>query len=149
MGVAVTFNYAKWVARYPEFASVSEPTAQAYFDEATIYLRNDGSGPTSSPTVQLTLLNMLTAHIAARYAVIDGKSASDLVGRISNATEGSVSVQADMDAVPGTAAWYMQTKYGADFWNATAAYRTFRYRLARGWWWGAGRAPWVVTMRTP
>lgn len=149
MGVVVTFDYPKWVVRYPEFASVQEPLAQAYFAEATIYLRNDGSGPTNSPTVQLSLLNMLTAHITALYAIVDGKAASDLVGRISNATEGSVSVQADMEAMPGTAAWFLQTKYGASFWQATAAYRTFRYRLARGWWWGAGRAPWVVTTRTP
>ncbi|MQI67086.1 DUF4054 domain-containing protein, partial [Escherichia coli] len=24
-------------------------------------------------------------------------------------------------------AWYMQTKYGADYWNATAPFRTFQY----------------------
>lgn len=131
MGVIATFSYAVWVARYPEFSEVSEPTAQAYWDEATIYHRNDGVGPgPSTATIQRTLLNMLTAHIAARYSKPDGnaQAASGIVGRISNASEGSVSVQSEYaTATPGTMAWFLQTKYGADYWQATRPYRTMRY----------------------
>ena len=36
MGAIAVFNYATWIARYPEFApAVSAPTAAAYFTEAT------------------------------------------------------------------------------------------------------------------
>jgi hypothetical protein len=128
MGVTVSFDYQKWIARYPEFCSIQEPTAQAYFDEATLYLRNDGTGPVSDETQQLVLLNMLTAHIAKLNATINGQAPSGLVGRISSASEGSVSVGIDAGSLPGSAAWYAQTRYGFAFWQATRAYRTAHYR---------------------
>lgn len=129
MGAVVTFSYPAWVARYPEFAQVTEPTAEQYFAEATVYHANDGSGPVTDAIVQSVLLNMMTAHIAARYAIINGETPSRLVGRISNATEGSVSVAVEGFAgVPGSQQWLMQSKYGADYWAATAPYRTMHYR---------------------
>jgi hypothetical protein len=68
MSAIVQFNYARWIARYPEFSQVQQPTAQEYFGEATLYLRNDGTGPVRDAETQLRLLNMLTAHIAALIA---------------------------------------------------------------------------------
>lgn len=130
MGVVVTFDYAGWVARYPEFAAVTQPLAQSYFDEATIYQANDGSGPVKTAAIQSTLLNMLTAHIAALYAAA-APGVSPLVGRISSATEGSVSVNVEMETTINSA-WFMQTKYGASYWQATAGYRTMRYRVGCG-----------------
>lgn len=125
----VTFDYAKWVLRYPEFQGVTEPMAQAYFDEATIYHRNDGNGPVTDDAQQLLLLNMVTAHIAQRYAIIAGIAPSPLVGRISNASEGSVSVAVEgFTGVPGTQQWWFQSKYGADYWYATAPFRGLQYR---------------------
>lgn len=130
MGVIVTFDYAAWSARFPELASsVAEPQAQGYFDEATLYQANDGSGPVCNAVQQSALLNLLTAHIAKLYATLNGVPASGLVGRISDATEGSVSVSADMGAEAGAfQAWLQQTAYGASWWNATRQFRTFRYR---------------------
>ena len=58
---------------------------------------------------------------------MNGEAASPLVGRINNATEGSVTVGTDMGQVPFTAAWFLQTKYGAAFWQATAPFRTMQY----------------------
>jgi len=131
MGVIVAFNYAGWIARYPEFAdSVDETTADLYFAEATIYHRNDGDGPVTDATAQLAYLNMMTAHIAARYAAQNGIPASPLVGRISNVSEGSVSVGTEgFTGIPGSQQWLVQTKYGADYWFATTPYRTMRYVL--------------------
>lgn len=129
----VVFDYTTWAARYPELASsVAAPLAQAYFDEATLYCSNGDDAlvpydPTSGVTVRAIYLNMLTAHIAALNAAIGGNASSPLVGRISSATEGSVSVSADMPSQPGSAAWYQQTKYGAAYWAASAPYRTMRY----------------------
>jgi hypothetical protein len=74
-----------------------------------------------------TLLNMLTAHLAKLFSVLPtGQPSSDAVGRISNAGEGSVSVSLDYNVVQA-ASWYITTKYGAAFWEATKAYRTARY----------------------
>lgn len=153
MGVIVSFNYNLWTTRYPEFAVagvngapfISPQLAQMYFDEATTYQANNGAGPIADAAVQLRLLNMLTAHIAA----LNMPGSSPLVGRIANASEGSVSVSTDNQYPPGTPQWYQQTKYGAAWWAATAQYRTMRYRpgpvmgvpanQGPGWWganWG-------------
>lgn len=123
---AVAFDYATWSARYPELsASVSEATAQTYFAEAGFYCDNSATSPVSDEAARLVLLNMVTAHIAALNAPIDGQASSPLVGRISQATEGSVTVQTDNQYPPGTVQWWQQTKYGAAFWAATAQYRQF------------------------
>lgn len=135
MGVSVTFDYASWSARYPEFSTTvtSAIQAQLYFDEATIWHANDGSGPVTDSTRQLALLNMLTAHVAQLAVGSSQQPASPLVGRVSSASEGSVSVQAeDADASsPGSQAWFKQTKYGNSYWSATAQYRQAQYRPGR------------------
>ena len=127
----VAFDYPGWSLRYPELAAyVSQPLAQAYFNEAGIYLNNTPASPVSDSTVgglRYMFLNMLTAHIAALNAPLGGQASSPLVGRISNATEGSVTVATENKYAEGTVQWYQQTKYGAAFWAATAAYRTALY----------------------
>jgi len=123
----VYFEYSIWQATYPEFnATLSAGEAQQYWNTATLYL---DSGPYSivrMPKKRAMLLGMLTAHLAKLFSVANGVASSDLVGRISSATKGSVSVSAEMPA-DVNAAWFQQTKYGAAFWAATAVYRTFRY----------------------
>lgn len=142
----VTFDYATWAARYPELqASVSAPLAQAYFNEATLYLDNTNFSIVCDGPRRAALLNMVTAHIAALNAPINGQASSPLVGRITNATEGSVSVATDYGQQSASAAFWVQTKYGAAFWQATAIYRTFRYIAApsyRGVGCGYGGNPW-------
>lgn len=133
---AVTFDYNAWVARYPEFAAVLQPMAQAYFDEAGLYCANSASNPAFADGVLPTLLNMLTAHIAWLNAPRDangnpsstGQPASPIVGRINSASEGSVSVQAELESSGSPSeAFFTQTKYGLAYWQATAGYRTMRY----------------------
>jgi len=126
-GQQVTFDYRLWLARYPEFIAVSELTADQFFAEATLFWRNDGTGPVTDDVIQLRLLNMLVAHLAALNArTLLG---SPIVGPITSATEGSVSVGGQALVAPGTAAWFVLTTYGAEFWAATAAFRTMRYRV--------------------
>lgn len=125
----VVFDYALWILRYPEFSEVSAELAQLYFDEATMFLRNDGSGPVTDAAIQLRLLNLMTAHIAALNSGANGQTPSPFVGQMTSASEGSVSVGANALAAPGTYAWWILTRYGAEFWAATAAYRTMHYRV--------------------
>ena len=128
MGVQVSFDYGLWIARYPEFANVDPLLIDQYFTEATMLHCNDGSGPVNNPTQQLLLLGMVTAHICALNAAMNGQPSSTLVGRISVASEGSVTVSADYTA-PASAQgqYFSQTKYGIAYWAASAPFRTMRY----------------------
>jgi hypothetical protein len=135
VGVIVAFNYAAWLALFPEFTSpggsipVTEPQATSYFGIATAIHRNDGGGPVNDAGIQTNLLNFLTAHVAALYATpANATSASTLVGRISQAAEGSVNVSVELPASMGaSSAFFTQTKYGLMYWAAAAPYRTARY----------------------
>ena len=80
------------------------------------------SSPVRNLVNRLVLLNMLVAHIAK----LNGPNNGGLVGRISNASEGSVSVAVDFNS-PDTAAWLNQTQYGAQFYASTASLRTMHY----------------------
>lgn len=125
---AVTFNPALWKQRYPEFVGVPDELAQLYFDEATLYCANK-LNPVKLVATLTTLLNQLTAHIAALNSptTASGASPGTPPGRLSNVTEGSVSASFQNDYPPGTPQWYQQTKYGAAYWAATLPYRLFRY----------------------
>ena len=127
MGAQATFSFSTFALRYPEFTSINPSVLQLYWDEATLYLRNDGSGPVQDPTRQAMLLGMATAHIAKLNAYMHDEEPSPLVGRIASAGEGSVNVSVENSYPPGSAQWWQQTKYGAAFWAATAPYRGFRY----------------------
>jgi hypothetical protein len=134
----VTFSYADWSALYPALAAlVSSTTAQLYFNQATLYLNNTPCSPVCDLVARESLLNMLTAHIA-QLAQRD----ASVVGRISNASEGSVSTAFDMGAQPNTAAWYNQTSYGAAYYAAVRPYfQGGRYNPGPQPYLGTG--PWV------
>ena len=134
-GQPIVFNYQGWVAAFPQFSAVSEPLAQTYFDMATLYFRN--CGWQASLKQAPTLLNLLTTHIAWLYAPRDdngnpastGTFAPPIVGRISSASQGSVSMQTDFDSTKGSprAQWYNSTPWGSAYFAATAQFRTARY----------------------
>lgn len=123
---AVVFNSAAFKARYPEFAAVSDALLSACFDEAGLYLSNTDNSPVQNLTRRGMLLNMLTAHIATLGGALSADGLPKPVGRVSSASEGSVSASLEYN-VPGSAAWFSQTAYGAAFWQATTSIRGFRY----------------------
>jgi hypothetical protein len=123
----VVFDPAVFVLRYPEFSTVNTQLLGLYFGDAGMYLDNSNSG-IPQLDVRASLLYMLTAHITALNAGVNGEAASPLVGKITQATEGSVSVTSEYATnMPSSMAWFTQTRYGAAFWQASARYRTFRY----------------------
>lgn len=123
----VVFDIAAFRERYPEFDTVSDSLLNAYFVEATVYLDNTDCSVVTDPAIRAVYLNMLVAHLAALNSGVNGQAPSGLVGRVASASEGSVSVS--LGDVPSSSAswWYLQTPYGAAYWQATAAYRTVRY----------------------
>lgn len=141
----VVFDYVYFQKNFPDLARwVSPEQAQSYFNLASLYLDNTDNGvPGYIPgyghvgcravgnqvrdiATRQNLMGILMAHIATLLAPIGGEASSGLVGRISSATEGSVSVSVSLPEIAG-AEWFSQTKWGLLFWQATAAYRTARY----------------------
>lgn len=141
----VTFVYADFITQYPQFAGLTAPQLTGYFDQATILCGNNirnpaigGMGPTWGAKTLTTLLYLLTAHIAWLLSSKDangnpsstGTGGAALVGRIDQATEGSVSVHATMgDDAAGSPSqpWYMQTQWGSTYWAMTAGMHTGQY----------------------
>lgn len=107
--------------------SVAAVQANGYFAEAQVLHANDGCGPVDDPTIQAALLNMVVAHIAARYATVNGHAPTNLVGRVDSAGIGPVNASVEGFGVTGTEAWWLTTKYGSDYWRATAPYRQMHY----------------------
>lgn len=126
---SVVFNAAAFKLRYPEFSAVSDAVLQGCFNDATLYLSNEDCSIVQDLTKREQLLWMLTAHIAYLQGVLNpgGGGGFVPVGRMSSATEGSVSISSEYN-VPGTAAWFAQTQWGAAWWQATLSLRSFRYR---------------------
>lgn len=125
----VTFDPVAFKLRYPEFGSVSDPTLQYYFDDSTLYLSNSDCSPVQNLIRRTQLLWMLTAHIGMLSGALSPDGLPLPVGRVSSATEGSVSANLDyLAATPGSGPWFNQTSYGAAFWAATTSLRGFHYR---------------------
>lgn len=121
----VIFDYAIWVATYPDLSYVTEPTAQAYFNKAAaLYIDNTDNGIVNIPR-RTYLLGLLVAHLAQLAKNITGSGGS-LAGRISSASEGSVSVSTEYTG-PAGMAWFALTSYGQEYIQATAGNRLFRY----------------------
>lgn len=137
----VVFSYPTWSGLYPELsASVNAVQAQFYFNQACNLVRNDPSSPipildsTGTRQVRAEILGLATAHIAALL----GPNSSDAVGRVDQATQGSVSVHLDMGPTGKNDAWWKQSKYGAMCWQALAPYRSFQFFPASNPYLGVG-----------
>ena len=127
--MAVLFDQTTFLANYPEFVATVAiyPTcAQVGFNRACTILNNTDSSPVPEDK-RADMLYALSAHIVAMFFGVNGQKPSGLVGRVSSAHEGSVSVSADMGSVTQDRAWYYQTQYGAMYWTMARAYRSALY----------------------
>ncbi|GBQ90906.1 DUF4054 domain-containing protein [Gluconobacter albidus] len=125
----VTFDYSTWSALYPVLASSTNQTqASDYFDQAGDILSNTPRSPVQNLGRRARLLNLLTAHIAQLNLPADAAgNGAGVVGRVAAASEGSTSVSLDMGPTSQSSAWFMQTQYGATFWQMTAYLRQMRF----------------------
>lgn len=119
-------DYASFQALYPALASkVGELAYNALFAQAGLYIDNTDLSPIVDPVARTSLMNIAVAHLAS----LTPSSAAvgvPLAGRITSATEGSVSVQSTLEA-NGIPAFWAQTALGIAFWQAMAPYRTAVY----------------------
>ncbi len=136
----VVFSAPEFLALYPQFTAQSA-FLQNNFNLATTQLNNTcGCSGTSPPgpwpqggggsrvidaNLRQTLLYLLTCHITKLLNGEGSTPATGLVGRIADATEGTVSASVEYDAQGG--AYYLQTQYGVTYWQATAPYRQAKH----------------------
>lgn len=133
-GAIASFNYEIWQAQFRKFTTVSQVQAQGYWNEACLLHNNTGNGPVNDPVMQQTLLNLIVAHIAFLDVGHDGNpsaASQGLVGRVSSASQGSVSLSTDMPGIGENEAFWAQSEYGIRYHRAMLPFRTFRYRPHR------------------
>jgi hypothetical protein len=123
----VTFDPAVFIAQFPAFTTVPTAALTNNFNLATLQLNNSLCSIVQDEPTRAALLNLLTAHITALLNGVGGNAPTGVVGRISGATQGSVSLQMDFKTESEAASFYMQTQWGAMYWQSTAIYRTARY----------------------
>lgn len=133
MGARAALTYEDWIAAYDVFADTVSDTAfsDVVLTTAEMFHANDGKGPVRSAKTQKVLLGLMCAHVAMLLFGTSAQKASassGQVGRVSSASEGSVSVSMDFPtASTASEAWYLQTQYGATYWALSAPYRTMRF----------------------
>lgn len=123
----VAFDPTAFIAAFPSFTTVPAQALTANFNLATLYLNNSYCSVVQDEPTRAQLLNLATAHITALLNGVNGQPPGGTVGRISGATQGSVSVQMEFKTDSEAASFWQQTQWGAMFWAATAVYRTMRY----------------------
>ena len=127
MGVVV-FNPDTFREIYPQFVDTPNAVLDWWFAQAETLLNNTDCSIVKDLGERERLLMLLMRHLAA---LDERAEQGGLVGRIASATEGSVSVSAEMPASSAGAAWYNQTPFGASFWQLTSKYRRFKYVSGR------------------
>lgn len=126
----VTFVPAAFRTAYPEFTAVTDARATDMFTISSMsILDNTDNSPVMDVNQRTQLFYMLVAHML----LILGTSDTPLLnnappGRLSSATQGTVTSQFEYLIAPGSSmsAWFTQTKYGAMYWMATARFRSAR-----------------------
>lgn len=126
----VVFDPAAFIVEFPEFAAVSTARLQMFFGlaESTL-LDNTDNSPVSSLDLRTQLFNLLVGHLLLVFGSAPTTPDNTPPGRISSATQGTITTQFEYILPQGSAMapWFVQTKYGAMYWMATAPYRSARY----------------------
>lgn len=123
----VVFDPAVFKAAYTSFATVSDAALQVSFQLATLQLNNSCGSRVKDANTRELLLNLLVAHITALTIGENGQPPAGVVGHVNSAQEGSVSVSASVGAMATGQAYYMQTQWGALYWQSTARFRSMMY----------------------
>ncbi|WP_023640368.1 DUF4054 domain-containing protein [Dickeya zeae] len=129
MGVVV-LDPTEWKSKNPQYSALTDPQVEDLFFAAQMYLENTTLSVVSDEAKRKYLLYLLTAHLAYLFYVdANGNGGvTGMVGRLSSASEGSVSVGSAMSNVPFNAEFFLQSPYGFTFWQATKIYRMGFYR---------------------
>lgn len=124
----VVFVPSDFRTAFPAFATLSDAALNGNFAFATSFLDNSLSSPVQDVNIRAQLLNLLVAHISALLNGVNGQPSNGAVGRIAEASEGSVSARLEYSSsVSQSQAFFIQTQWGAMYWQMTSACRAMRY----------------------
>lgn len=123
-GGVVEFNVNKFRSLYPTLKATDDQL-NWYFIEAAMLLNNTSKSCVKNLAEREVLLFLLVAHFAVLQQRVEGDN--EVVGRVSSASQGSVSVTLDNGQTTLSDKWYQQTPYGSKYWALTAKYRSFLY----------------------
>lgn len=126
MSGVVEFNANEFRELYPSIQA-TDAQLEMYFEMAETFLDNTPCSVVKDLGARKRLLYLLVAHIAMLTGMAE--SGNPVVGRIGNATEGTVSVGLDYGTMGNNERWYLQTPWGAMYWQLTKRYRSMVYRL--------------------
>lgn len=126
MSGVVVFDPAEFRALYPSITA-TDVQLEDYFAMAETFLDNTECSLVKDLKARKRMLYLLVAHIAMLTGMAE--KGNPVVGRISSATEGTVSVALDYGTMGNNERWYLQTPWGAMYWQLTKKYRSAVYRL--------------------
>ena len=126
MDGVVVFGPVEFRALYPAITA-TDAQLEDYFAMAETFLDNTECSVVKDLGSRKRMLYLLVAHIATLTGMAE--KGNPVVGRISNATEGSVSVSLDYGTMGNNERWYLQTPWGAMYWQLTKRYRSAVYRM--------------------
>lgn len=126
MDGVVVFDIAEFRALYPAITA-TDAQLEDYFAMAETFLDNTECSVVKDLGSRKRMLYLLVAHIATLAGMAE--KGNPVVGRISNATEGTVSVSLDYGTMGNNERWYLQTPWGAMYWQLTKRYRSAVYRM--------------------
>lgn len=123
MSNVFVFDPAAFKLAYPQFAKFTDEQLNFFFKSVENRIVDNTESSCFSLDDREIWFYLLVAHKAElQNRINDGNSG--LVGRISSATEGSVSISTDYSMGSGALEqWLKQTPYGAEFYAMTAPYR--------------------------
>lgn len=123
MGASITFNYATWIPAYPQFINTPQPTIElVVVPLAQVQCRTDGGSPVRDQATLTVLFGLMVAHVTQLMFGSTIAPLTGVVGRVSQATQGSVSVSAEYNNPNPAAAWFLQTPYGAVYYQAISGF---------------------------
>lgn len=120
----VEFNVAEFREMYPKITA-TDAQLEMFFMEAELLFNNTKDSCVEDLNKRKIFLYLIVAHLATLQSQVD--SGNTLVGRLSSATTGSVSVSSDYGTLGKNEKFWAQTPYGAKYWALTAQFRTSHY----------------------
>lgn len=126
MSGVVVFDPVEFRALYPTIQATDDQL-EMYFEMAETFLDNTKCSVVKDLGARKRLLYLLVAHIATLTG--QAEKGNNVVGRVSSATEGTVSIGLDYGTMGNNERWYLQTPWGAMYWQLTKKYRSAVYRM--------------------
>lgn len=128
MDGVVVFDPAEFRDLYPSVKG-TDAQLEMHFKFAVWLLGNNECSLVKDLDMRKHFLYLLVAHMAT----LDQRTeeGNSVVGRVSSATEGTVSIGLDYGEMNDNARWYLQTPYGAKYWQMMKQFRSMLYLLGK------------------